>query len=434
MEPERKPAVDLRFIARAAVASVALVAVYAVARGAWVVIDTLLLAYIAIIAAIGLRAAAVWLAQRTPLGVGPALSVVIVALVAAPVIGGVAIAPKLTEQVREAEAQLPELKDRLDRWLTRAEGQVRDVTGVPAPTPAQDSPKSQSTGQGASDGAAGPTGATGSTGGATAPPQGTSEAPQPQPAPDAGSAPDAKGKGAKAAQSPPGPGPTDKVVQQLQSGPSTQILGWITGFVGGVSQAGLGLLLVAVLAVYLAASPEPYVRGLVALVPRDREARARQILAELRDQLAAWVIAQIVTMVIVGVLTTVGLMIAGVRFALLLGIVAGILDFIPNFGPAIAAVPAVLLAAGEGKAVPVLVVYGVVQVLEGWVLRPLIERKAVDTLPALLLGIQVALATLIGFMGLLTAPALIVLGTVLTRRLYVEDALGRDPDAEPDAA
>jgi predicted PurR-regulated permease PerM len=124
-------------------------------------------------------------------------------------------------------------------------------------------------------------------------------------------------------------------------------------------------------------------------------------------------------------------MIIGVDMALLLGVLAGLLDFIPNFGPAIAFVPAALVAAESGKVVPVIVLYVLVQIVEGWVLRPIIEQKAVDTLPAVLLASQVLFATLVGFMGLLAAPAVIVLVQVLVERFYVEDMLG---DRERDEA
>jgi predicted PurR-regulated permease PerM len=109
-------------------------------------------------------------------------------------------------------------------------------------------------------------------------------------------------------------------------------------------------------------------------------------------------------------------------------VVAGILDFVPNFGPLAAAAPAILVAAGQGKIVHVIALYGAVQLLEGWVIRPYVERRVVETPPALLLGAQVIMATLVGVVGLLVAPALVVLITILVKRLYIEDALGHPAD------
>jgi predicted PurR-regulated permease PerM len=135
-------------------------------------------------------------------------------------------------------------------------------------------------------------------------------------------------------------------------------------------------------------------------------------------------------MAIVGAATSIALAIAGVPMALVLGILAGLFDFVPNFGPVFAVVPATLVAAGEGKTLVVLLIYGGVQLIEGWLLRPLIERRAVETLPAVLLGAQVLLSSLVGFMGLLAAPALLVAGTVLIRRLYIDTIDGpSDPSA-----
>lgn len=396
-----------RFATRAVIASLALVTVYALAKATWMVVSTLLVLYLAVIVAIGLRGSAEAIARRTPLGVGPALGLVVLLCAGVPVGAGFLLGPQLSEQVVEAEEQLPELQQRFDQWLSRARLRVQEVTG---------------TDFGGGAGAA----TTASPEGQQAPPQ---TAPMPQGGQDAATGPSAPTQGAQA-----GPGATQQVVNKLQGGPASQIFGWIGGFVGGVSQALLGLLLVAVVGIYLAASPKLYEQGLILLVPIPHRPRVRAVLHELAEQLRAWIVAQIVAMAVVGIATTLGLLIIGVPMALLLGLLAGLLDFVPNFGPGIAAVPAILVAAGEGKVLPVVGLYVAVQILEGWLLRPLIEKKAVDTAPAMLLASQVVMGTIVGFMGLLMAPAVVVMITLFLRRFYIEDTLGDtlDDDAEED--
>jgi len=96
--------------------------------------------------------------------------------------------------------------------------------------------------------------------------------------------------------------------------------------------------------VYLAADPDLYRRGLIRLLPRAARERARQVLSELGRTLRRWVLARLVLMVINGGLTALGLWIIGIPLAPILGLIAGLLNFVPNIGPFIAAVPAILIA------------------------------------------------------------------------------------------
>jgi predicted PurR-regulated permease PerM len=383
------------FGVRAVIAAVVLVVVHGLAVATWMVISTLMVLYLAVIVAIGLRGCAQAIARRTPLGVGPALAVVVLFLVAMPIGASVLLGPELVEQAALAEDRLPEFEARLDGWLSRVMVRVNKATGATA---------------------------MGESTAATAPDEASDTDASATPTHD-----DANESEQATTPSEPTPqGPADMIIEQLQRGPASQIMGWMGSFVGGLSQAVLGVMLVSVVGVYLAASPGIYERGLILLVPIGSRPRVRTVLDELAGQLRAWLLAQVATMALVGVVTTVALMVMGMPMAILLGLMAGALDFVPNFGPAVAAVPALLVAGGEGKVIPVLVLYVVVQVVEGWLLRPMIEMKAVDTPPAMLIVSQVMMGTVVGFMGLLMAPAVVVLFTLFIRRFYVEDVLGDD--------
>ena len=121
-----------------------------------------------------------------------------------------------------------------------------------------------------------------------------------------------------------------------------------------------------------------------------------------------WLLGRILSMVIVGILTYVGLLMLGVPVALFLAVIAGLLSFIPNIGPILSVVPAILVVSGAGLLQIGLVVtlYVVIQFIESYVLTPRIQQNLIAVPPALLLAAQLILGTIFGIMGLLlAAPA-----------------------------
>lgn len=206
---------------------------------------------------------------------------------------------------------------------------------------------------------------------------------------------------------------------------------------GGVAN----LFLVLVGGVYLAAQPRLYRIGLLKLLP----AGARPAVADALDAsgaaLKAWLGGQLVAMAVVGLLTGLGLWALGVPVALGLGLITALLDFVPIVGPILAAIPAILLGFTVSPQIGLatLGLFVVVQQVEGHVLQPLIQQRAVDLPPALLLFSLFGVGTLLGPPGVLLAAPLTVVLYVLVKRLYVVQALhtqtpipGRDrgPGAE----
>jgi predicted PurR-regulated permease PerM len=189
--------------------------------------------------------------------------------------------------------------------------------------------------------------------------------------------------------------------------------------VTGVFSTGLGALggmvFVVFLAIFFAAEPRLYRRGLLSLFPPAQRERAGEAAERVADTLQRWLVARLILMASVAVMTTVGLALLKVPTPLALGALAGILDFVPNVGPILAAVPAILLAfdGGSGRLLAVVALYVVVQTVEAYVLTPLIERKAVQLPPGLILAAQALLGYLTGWLGLmfatpLTAAALLI--------------------------
>jgi predicted PurR-regulated permease PerM len=195
-----------------------------------------------------------------------------------------------------------------------------------------------------------------------------------------------------------------------------------------------GLLLIFFLGLYLALDPETYIKGFTSLFPRERRQRIRDVFQELGGVLQSWLVGQFLSMAVVGILIAVGLAIVGVPLALVLGVIAGILDFIPIFGPILAAIPAVLLGFTQSPlhAAYVVLVFVAANQVEEHLLIPIIQKHTVSLPPALTVFALTLLGTLFGFLGLLLATPLTASLMVLVNRFYVEDVLGDGQDTAPD--
>lgn len=209
---------------------------------------------------------------------------------------------------------------------------------------------------------------------------------------------------------------------------SAPLLQAVPDLFSNVAGAASVLGFVLILGVFAAANPDPYLDGLVRMVPRRGRERAREVIDALGHALRWWLVGRILSMAVVGVLTGVGLWILGVPLAAGLGTIAGILAFVPYLGPIASVVPALLVSFGAG-ALPMLQVaalYLAVQVVEGNVLTPLIQRSVVSLPPAVMLVAQFAGALSFGLVGILLATPLAVAVVVLVQMLYVEQVL-HDP-------
>lgn len=197
-------------------------------------------------------------------------------------------------------------------------------------------------------------------------------------------------------------------------------------FFSGILGAVGNVLIITCVGIYFAAKPMLYVEGVITLVPKRKRARAREVLDEIGTTLAKWLVGKAASMVVVGTLTAVGLSLIGVPLALILGIIAGLLDFIPYLGPLMAGVPAVLIAFSDSPtmALYTLGLFAMIQLVEGYLLQPLIEQKTVSLPPALTIVMQVLFGALFGLAGVALATPLTAVLAVLVTMLYVQDVLG----------
>ena len=191
-------------------------------------------------------------------------------------------------------------------------------------------------------------------------------------------------------------------------------------------------LLVVVGGIYLAAQPELYRVGLLKLVPeRGRALAAEAILASGRG-LRLWLLGRLVSMTVVGLLTWLGLVLIGVPSALALALLAALLEFVPFVGPIVSAIPAILIAfaASPQHALWVAFLFLAIQQFEGNILEPLVQQKAVDLPPALLIFALVAGGLIFGISGVILAAPFTVVLFIMVKRLYVQEALST-PTALP---
>jgi predicted PurR-regulated permease PerM len=199
--------------------------------------------------------------------------------------------------------------------------------------------------------------------------------------------------------------------------------------IGGIALSfGNGLadaLLVLFGGIYLAAQPDLYRRGVIKMIPPRGRGLAARALDDSWKALRLWLLGRLVSMVSVGFFTFIGLSIIGIPASLTLGLLSGILEFVPFLGPIIAAVPAVLLAMAVSPeaALWTIGLYLLVQQIEGNLLEPLVQQRAVTLPPALLLFSLVIGGLLFGVPGILVAAPLLVVIYVMVKRLYIRTAL-----------
>lgn len=182
------------------------------------------------------------------------------------------------------------------------------------------------------------------------------------------------------------------------------------------------LYIVVLLGMFFTASPAIYRKGVIHLIPTTGKATAEKLWDEIHHVLKNWLKGQIFGFFFIAILTGLGLWLLGMPLVLALALVAGLLNFIPNFGPLIALIPAALLGLMQGPNTALLVVglFTLIQIIQSTVTQPLIQKKMVSVPPALLVFGQVAMGVIAGFWGVLLATPLVAIVMTLVNRLYVE--------------
>ena len=302
------------------------------------------------------------------------------------------VGPTVRQQSMELRTKLPEALLKLEQWVeSRGGGVIATITGFgddaapPAPAGAN------STGDSAARAGA-DTGV-------------------------AGAVPDSA-RGAVSGQTVKTPAPTlrNRLVAQI-GGAGRYFL----RVLGSTVEVLAGIVLVIFLAIYLAIDPTVYRRGLLRLVPRHARGQTEEILTAIAVTLRKWLVTQLIAMIVIGIVSTVVLMALKVRAAVPLGILAGLLEFVPTLGPIFSSLPAIAMGFVDSpqKALAVAIAYVGIQFLENHLLIPILMKEGVDLPPALTIVMQALMAILFGILGLLVAVPLLatimIAARILTR-------------------
>ena len=198
-------------------------------------------------------------------------------------------------------------------------------------------------------------------------------------------------------------------------------------FLGKFFKSTFGILgdiyVVLFIGIFFTVSPDTYINGLIQLVPKKGQDKARQINDKLDKQLFNWLKGKLFAMFVVFVLTAIGLAIIGMPLWLVLALFAGLISFVPNFGPLISLIPAVLIALMQSPATAAMVtgLYILVQFLESNFITPLVQKKLINTPLALIIISQLIMGVLTGGWGLVLATPLVVVVMILVKELYLKE-------------
>ncbi|NML18713.1 AI-2E family transporter [Azohydromonas caseinilytica] len=223
-----------------------------------------------------------------------------------------------------------------------------------------------------------------------------------------------------------------EVVRSAMSSDSTGT--WLATATTTTLGAVGSVVLMAIVSVYFATDVQGYRRGALRLVPPACRQRAVRALDASGQALGCWLLGQGLSMLFLGVTTAVGLALLGAPLALALGLITGLLTFVPFFGAIVAGVLSVLLAFIEGPraALHVALLFFALQQVEEYLLQPFVQRWAVRLPPVLTLLSTLIFGVLFGPVGVVFGTPMMVVARVFVTKLYVEDVLGdREPQAEP---
>lgn len=204
-------------------------------------------------------------------------------------------------------------------------------------------------------------------------------------------------------------------------------VGQLTSAVGGIIGAVTTVFLIIVLGIYFALEPRLYRRGLAWMMPVDSrdyfEGTAELMGSSLRRLMAG----RLLGMTVEGIATWLLLQIYGVPLAALLGLLTGLLAFLPNIGAPISGLLMILVgfSGGPDMGIYCIIVYVVVQTVDGYLIVPMVARKTVDLAPAVVLGAQLIMGILFGILGLALADPLVAM-----IKIWLERGAARNEEAD----
>lgn len=365
-------------------ASVLVMSVWVTFKLFWFANELVLVSFIGLLFGLAISAGVDRLEHRhVPRGVGAAF--IVISFFAAIYGLGALIAPTISEQADVLKSRLPDAVQQVEEWMGRRHGGV--FGALLGEQPAEQAPSAADT-----------------TGRAAAAPAGQARTDTVAPA---------------APESP----IRERLAEQL-SGATRYLFPFLSSTVAVLA----GLAIILFVAIYVAADTDLYHRGLMHLFPHRSRPLAGEVLTEIATQLRRWLTTQLIAMAVIGTVSTIVLLILDVKAAFALGLIAGLLEFIPTIGPVLSAVPAIAMGFLDSpeKALYVAAAYIAIQQLEGHILIPLLMKGGMDLPPVLTILAQALMALLFGFLGLMVAVPMLAAVMVPVKMLYVERVVGDD--------
>jgi predicted PurR-regulated permease PerM len=377
-------------------AAAAVIAMYLLIRLIWVAQSVFLTAFLGVLFGLAVSAGVDWLQPRLRVPRGLLAAVIVLGAAGAIVGFFVVSGPVLATQSRELQTKLPEAIDKIDAWVQKRQGGFLSTlisgkagssttapqTQTPPIAPSNDRPGVAPTRPGTADSV-------------KAPPLAETNAPP-------------------------------QTLRQRILGQLAGLTRYLFGFLSSTISVVAGLVLILVLSIYIGADPDTYHDGFMKLFPRPWRNRAGEVLTAISLALRRWLVTQLIAMIVIGVVSTVVLLILGVNAAVPLGVIAGLLEFVPTVGPILSALPAIAMGFVDSpqKALAVIIAYIAIQQMENYLLIPFLMREGVDLPPALTIIAQALMALIFGFLGLLCAVPLLAASMVAVKMLYVQDVVG----------
>lgn len=209
---------------------------------------------------------------------------------------------------------------------------------------------------------------------------------------------------------------------QQFAGQAMSGLGRVTSAVSSALGAITSIVLILVIGLFIAIEPRLYERGVAWMLPLDKRDSAYRTMGAVGHTLRHLMFGRLLGMVVEGVATWALLAVGGVPMAALLGLLTGILAFIPNIGAIVSGVLIVLIgfSAGFDTGVWAVGVYCIVQFIDGYVIVPYVARRTVDLAPALVLGAQLLFGALFGIIGLTLADPIVAMIKATLQQKAVE--------------
>jgi predicted PurR-regulated permease PerM len=199
---------------------------------------------------------------------------------------------------------------------------------------------------------------------------------------------------------------------------------FLTALISGITD----LLILFIIGIFFAASPQLYQQGIIVLFPPEYRNGMENVMNEIYLVLKSWLVGKFLTMLFVGIFSTIALLILGIPLAFALGFLAFLLDFIPTIGPILAAIPAILAAflVSPLTALLIAIIYFVLQSVESYILVPYIFKKTVAISPVVTLASLVLFGILAGALGIILAGPLVAVIQVILKELYIKRYLEKN--------